>query len=472
MNKTGGVIGIIAGLFAIGAALVTLLFGGVATALHVDKASTVVGLGWGGVLFAFLTIIFGALAFSKPRLAGWGMIISSILGAILGGTLVALFMALALVGGMLSLFGGRQPLAVELREATAGGATRKDQKSRSWLVLIVVGVVLLVAMGINRQMRTVPSDPIALPGDVVDSKADGDALARAPDSMIESKTFTEWAGIAEDDELTAFAKLSGTYKPTTLQQEARVAELQKSLLNAKGKAVIWDVIVRDVSSEAAGFSVSTKCDALEGKVDTLGLVQKMQPDLAVVLIPRNSDDKRAIQSLQKCTVAKIKGRIESYDTDGKIPLSPAILVAAGPYVASDVLGYPKAAGQTEQPSKIVAETNARVISPPASAASASMDPPAQSQAVVGGSSTKAQSEEARVPELQQPSPEISLREADTELNRVYKALMMTLDKAKQAELKRSEVSWIRAKEKECGTDSGCLKRQTDARIAELMKLNG
>ncbi|MDO8769513.1 MAG: hypothetical protein Q7K57_12580 [Burkholderiaceae bacterium] len=104
MHKAGGIIAIIAGIFGIFAAGFTLLFGGVASALKADGGSTVVALGWGGVVFSFLTIIFGAMALSRVRWAGIGIIICAIAGAILGGTLVAVFMVLSLIGGVLTLF--------------------------------------------------------------------------------------------------------------------------------------------------------------------------------------------------------------------------------------------------------------------------------------------------------------------------------------------------------------------------------
>jgi hypothetical protein len=104
MGKAGGVLGILAGVFGVVAALVTLFVGGLGSAFNTDGASTVVGLGWGGILFSFLTLIFGAIAFAKPRWAGIGLIACSILGAVLGGTIVAVCMILSLVGGVLCLF--------------------------------------------------------------------------------------------------------------------------------------------------------------------------------------------------------------------------------------------------------------------------------------------------------------------------------------------------------------------------------
>jgi ABC-type transport system involved in multi-copper enzyme maturation permease subunit len=106
MRKAGGIISIIAGIFGVLAAGATLFIGGLGGAFESDGASTVVGLGWGGVLFSFIVIILGAVCIgSKTKKPGIFLVIASILGAILGGTLVALFMILSFIGGILALFG-------------------------------------------------------------------------------------------------------------------------------------------------------------------------------------------------------------------------------------------------------------------------------------------------------------------------------------------------------------------------------
>jgi Zn-dependent protease len=106
MRKAGGIIALIAGVFSVLAALFTLLIGGTASAFEAANGQQVVMLGWGGLLFSFLIIVLGAVTMGaqsrKPALL---LILCSIAGAILGGTLVALFMALALMGGVLGLFG-------------------------------------------------------------------------------------------------------------------------------------------------------------------------------------------------------------------------------------------------------------------------------------------------------------------------------------------------------------------------------
>lgn len=106
MTKAGGIIALIAGIFAVLAAIVTLLFGGLGGALQAEGAETVVGLGWGGMLFSFLVIVSGAVSMSATsKKPGIFLVIFSILGAILGGTIVAIFMVLSLIGGIINLIG-------------------------------------------------------------------------------------------------------------------------------------------------------------------------------------------------------------------------------------------------------------------------------------------------------------------------------------------------------------------------------
>lgn len=67
MIKAGGIIALIAGIFGVIAALATLLIGGVGSALDGEGAETVIGLGWGGVLFSFLVIIFGVVSLMQNQ---------------------------------------------------------------------------------------------------------------------------------------------------------------------------------------------------------------------------------------------------------------------------------------------------------------------------------------------------------------------------------------------------------------------
>lgn len=106
MRKSGGIIALIAGIFAVIAAIFTLMVGGVGGAFDAEGANTIIGLGFGGLVFSFLTIILGAVCMGvDSKIPGILLIICSIFGAILGGTFVAICMVLALIGGILATIG-------------------------------------------------------------------------------------------------------------------------------------------------------------------------------------------------------------------------------------------------------------------------------------------------------------------------------------------------------------------------------
>ncbi len=105
MRKAGGIIALIAGIFGIIAAVVTLFIGGIGGAFGASGHSMVIGLGWGGILFSFLVIVFGAIIIgSISKIYPILLIISSVLGMILGGTIVAIFMILSFIGGLIAVF--------------------------------------------------------------------------------------------------------------------------------------------------------------------------------------------------------------------------------------------------------------------------------------------------------------------------------------------------------------------------------
>ena len=103
MQRAGGIVALVAGIFGTIAAVVTLFMGGLGSAFDARGADTVIGLGWGGVVFSFLTIVLGAVAMgARGRIPGILLMMCAFAGAILGGTLVAVCMALAFVGGLLA----------------------------------------------------------------------------------------------------------------------------------------------------------------------------------------------------------------------------------------------------------------------------------------------------------------------------------------------------------------------------------
>ena len=72
MIKAGGILAIIAGLLGVLAGLMTLFMGGLGAAFSTDGAGMVVGMGWGGILFSLLVVVYGAIAFTAPRAGATG----------------------------------------------------------------------------------------------------------------------------------------------------------------------------------------------------------------------------------------------------------------------------------------------------------------------------------------------------------------------------------------------------------------
>ena len=106
MKIGGGIIALVAGLGSVVMAFITLGVGGLGAAFGGEGAETIVGLGWAGIFLSFLVITFAVAAmFAKTKKAAVGLIILSIVTAVAGGTLVAIFMVLALLGGIMSMIG-------------------------------------------------------------------------------------------------------------------------------------------------------------------------------------------------------------------------------------------------------------------------------------------------------------------------------------------------------------------------------
>jgi uncharacterized protein YecT (DUF1311 family) len=147
MRKAGGIIALVAGIFATLAAIVTLSVGGLGSAFQAEGAETVIWLGVGGVFFSFLTIILGAVAIgAKSRNPGMLLILSSIAGATLGGTFVAVFMVLALIGGVLASTGNSNSNSAQsiekLTSSTVAVTPSMEALPSSFLIVAAVTVPL------------------------------------------------------------------------------------------------------------------------------------------------------------------------------------------------------------------------------------------------------------------------------------------------------------------------------------------
>lgn len=138
MIKAGGILAIIAGLLGLLAGVVTLFMGGLGSALSTGGASVVVGMGWGGILFSLLVVVYGAIAFAAPRAGATGLAISAIAGVVLGGTLVAVLMVLALIAAVMVWLGKK---VVEVGEQPVDSARWKSMGAAA--VAPILAVVLI-----------------------------------------------------------------------------------------------------------------------------------------------------------------------------------------------------------------------------------------------------------------------------------------------------------------------------------------
>jgi uncharacterized protein YecT (DUF1311 family) len=186
MRVAGGVIGLIAGIFGFIAAIFTLFVGGLGAAFEADGGEVVVALGWGGVFFSFLVIIFSGISLGvRRRWPGFMLILSSIGGAILGGTFVAVLMVLSLVGGLLAIVGGGTKTSHA--EGSAERAPEENSQPRSgngavWLYVMggVVGMTAIVLVALNLPL----ADEAALG---ISSNQTGRASETGPDLLNPSR---------------------------------------------------------------------------------------------------------------------------------------------------------------------------------------------------------------------------------------------------------------------------------------------
>jgi hypothetical protein len=203
MNKAGGIIGIVAGIFGFFAAVITLSIGGVGQAVsdvvgntETGKAAvdSIVGFGYAGIVSSFAVIVFGALAFARPRLAGIGLLIFSILGIIYGGSFVAVCMALSLLGGIFSLFGRDQKkgqleqrdLSVDTGKNDSGQKASKDEIKKELKILAVM--IPMVVIGVVVYTKLISPKPEIQPAAIPMSSPSNDISSKQNLSAISNKT--------------------------------------------------------------------------------------------------------------------------------------------------------------------------------------------------------------------------------------------------------------------------------------------
>lgn len=122
MKLAATILGIIGGLAGVIGAVITIYVGGIGSAFGVEGARPVSALGFVALVFTIVSIVGGALAIPKPRLAGIPMLIGGIGGIIWiftpywsGGALVFVGGILALAGGILALIASGKPKFADIK---------------------------------------------------------------------------------------------------------------------------------------------------------------------------------------------------------------------------------------------------------------------------------------------------------------------------------------------------------------------
>lgn len=293
MIKAGGILGIIGGIFGILAALATLFIGGIGSAFQANGASTVVGLGWGGVAFSMFSIVCGAIAFAKPKGAGIALVVTAVTGMIGGGTLVAICMVLSLFGGILSIIGAKKQAPVIATPAKSGHAVASSnsvqadkRKISSWVWGAAGMLFLLVVMGVSSNGKSGPSHATAR----IDPL---DELAKSPVSDIRP-----------DGALAEIFSFGGQH--TDLQRE-------NALKGIKGKTISWNLPVYEVKRDGNGYKIQTSSGYMNAYVGAF-----------INISPRNQEDRQIIESLQTGVPVSFRGVISDVFMR-HIVIKPAIL---------------------------------------------------------------------------------------------------------------------------------------------------
>ena len=306
MKTAGGIIAILAGIFGILAGLGTIVAGGIGAIFGANGAGIVIGLGWGGIFFSFLVIIFGAIAFSaKTKLIGILLLISSVLGGILGGGWVALFMVLAAVGGILVIVGTKSLPEINITKAeivsdafandssittqAKNAATFSTKELFGTIILLLIVIFALVFRGqpASSSLKAEENPPSH-------SKVEENPLV-ALENAIPSN-------LEPTGELAAIFEIGGN--STDIQRENKLAEI-------RGKIVAWSLEVYDVRKDDDKYKIQTSGG--NNIVSTF-----------ITLSVRNNQEKAFVEGLKTGSNIEIQGIIKDVSLR-HIEIEPAIL---------------------------------------------------------------------------------------------------------------------------------------------------
>ncbi|AWB46845.1 hypothetical protein DCC85_06670 [Paenibacillus sp. CAA11] len=103
--------GLVAGIFGIISSIIALMIGGVDAAFSSSGTSSVTGLGYAALLFSILGIVGAAMTKSKPKLAGWLMLVSGVGGFISVSMFYIISAVLFVVGGFMGILAKKKDQA-------------------------------------------------------------------------------------------------------------------------------------------------------------------------------------------------------------------------------------------------------------------------------------------------------------------------------------------------------------------------
>ena len=148
MDKAGGIIALIAGVLGIVAGFFTLFVGGIGSAFEAKEADTILNLAWVGIAAAMLVVIGGGVSLARPRGGGMVAVFASVVGIVYGGSLVAICLALGLIGGCLSVL-APPPKAGELNEAEPARKRWQALGMSLGTGIVVVVIATLIEQNVN-----------------------------------------------------------------------------------------------------------------------------------------------------------------------------------------------------------------------------------------------------------------------------------------------------------------------------------
>ena len=163
MEKAGGIIALIAGVLGIIAGFFTLFVGGLGSALDARAADGILNLAWAGLALSMLAVIGGGISLARPRPGGMTVVFASVVGIVYGGSLVALCLALALIGGALAMLA---PTRTGEGESPEPGRKRWQALALSLfagLTVVVIAVLIEQRGSISSESPGVAADPETLP---------------------------------------------------------------------------------------------------------------------------------------------------------------------------------------------------------------------------------------------------------------------------------------------------------------------